>query len=49
MQLHHVSNQSVRVKDINNQLLPPTHPPTRDFNTMASGQTILIPLPNTRL
>lgn len=23
MQLHHVSNQSVRVKDINNQLLPP--------------------------
>lgn len=27
MQLHHVSNQSVRVKEINNQLLPPTHPP----------------------
>lgn len=26
MQLHHVSNQSVRVKEINNQLLPPTHP-----------------------
>lgn len=28
MQLHHVSNQSVRVKEINNQLLPSTPPHT---------------------
>lgn len=45
MQLH-VSNQSVRVKDINNQLLPPTHPPTHpgfQYNGLGTNNSYSAP------